>query len=208
MQVSYPEKYYEKVKEKFPDLTYKEIDTIVKFGLRSLFINCGYGGDILLKSPYFTMYIGRLFKDKNVFSKYKVLKESIKLRIKYKRSKTQWDGYYYFGLTDEQFNEYLSNFKNSGMGDKSKGRRRNKICFKNIFAYKLLDECLLHKKYKHIFKLKFEIDVGFTFYKEEYTTRHAQYILRKKDYKWEPIEYETTRYGHKYVRHSYINKQK
>lgn len=206
MQLAYPEKYYDKVKERFPNLTYREIDTIIKFGLRSLFINCGYGGDILLRAPYFTMYIGKIFRDEHFFNKYKILKESIKLRIKYKRAKTQWDGYYYFGLTEEQFQEYLSNFKNTGMGNKSKGRRKYKITFKDIILYKLLDECRLHKKYKHIFKIKFDLDVGFNVFKQEYTTRNAQYILIKKDNKWEPVEYETTRYGNKYVRHSYINK--
>lgn len=207
MEITYPEKYYEKVKEKFPDLTYKEIDTIVKFGLRSLFINCGYGGDILLKSPYFTMYIGKFFKDKLLFFKYKILKESIKLRIKYKRSKKQFDGYYYFGLDDKQFDEYLNNFRNTGLGNKSKGKRRTKITFYNIKAFKLLDECLLHSFNKHIFKLKFNEDVGFTFFKKEYSTYNAEYILRKKDSKWESIEYTKTRYGNKYVKHSYINKK-
>lgn len=208
MQLSYPEKYYEKVKERFPDLTYREIDTIIKFGLRSMFINCGYGGDILLKAPYFTMYIGKFFKDKLMYTKYKILKESIKLRIKYKRSKTQWDGYYYFGLSEEEFQDYLSNFKNTGMGNSSKGRRRKKIIFKKIKCYKLLDECKLHTINKHIFKIKFPEDFGFSFWKENYATYNAQYILRRKDKEWEHIEYEINRYGNKYVKHSYINKQK
>ena len=208
MQLAYPEKYYEKVKERFPELTYREIDTIVKFGLRSLFINCGYGGDILLKAPYFTMYIGKIFKDKLKFVKYKILKQSIKLRIKYKRAKTQWDGYYYFGLTEDEFQEYLNNFRIYGQGNKSKGARRRKITFPKIKCYKILEECKIHPIYKHIFKLKYPEDVGFTFWKENYATYNAQYILRKKDYEWEEVEYITTRHGNKYVNHSYLNKQK
>ena len=208
MQLAYPEKYYEKVKERFPDLTYREIDTIVKFGLRSLFINCGYGGDILLRSLNFTMYIGKIFKDKLKFAKYRILKESIKLRIKYKRAKTQWDGYYYFGLSEEEFQEYLNNFRELGQGNKSKGARRRKTIFSKIKCYKLLEECKIHPIYKHIFKLKYPEDVGFTFWKENYATYNAQYILRKKENNWEEIEYKTTRYGSKYVNDSYLTKQK
>ena len=143
-----------------------------------------------------------------MFYKYRVLKESIKLRIKYKRAKIQWDGYYYFGLSEEEFQEYLSNFKNSGMGNASKGRRRRKTVFKKIKCYKLLEECKLQNINKHIFKLKYPEDVGFTFWKENYATYNAQYILRRKDKEWEHIEYEINRYGNKYVKHSYINKQK
>lgn len=207
MQLAYPEKYYEKVKERFPDLTYREIDIIVKFGLRSLFINCGYGGDILLKSPYFTMYIGKIFRDSKMFLKYKLLKHSIKLRIKYKRAKTQWDGYYYFGLSEDEFQEYLSNFRNTGMGNKSKGARRRKITFKKIKCYKILEECLIHPTNKHIFKLKYPEDVGFVFWKENYATYNAQYIMRKKENGWETIETVKTRYGNEYINHSYLNKQ-
>lgn len=205
MELAYPEKYYEKVKERFPDLTLREIDTIVKFGLRSLFINCGYGGDILLKSPYFTMYIGKFFKDRLMFYRYKLLKQSIKLRIKYKRAKTKWDGYYYFGLNEEQFQDYMSNFKNTGMGKKSRGNRKQKITFRKLKAYKLLDECLIHKQNKHIFRLSFPEDVGFTFYKEEYTTRNAQYIMRKVNDEWQEIEYFKTLRGHQRVKNIYIN---
>ena len=162
----------------------------------------------MLHSPYFTMYIGKIFNDKLKFFNYRILKESIKLRIKYKRAKTQWDGYYYFGLSDEEFEQYLTNFREFGQGNKSKGARRRKITFPKIKCYKLLEECKIHPINKHIFKLKYPEDVGFTFWKENYATYNAQYILRRKDDEWEPIEYKTTRYGNKYVNHSYLNKQK
>ena len=203
MQLAYPEKYYEKVKERFPDLTYREIDTIVKFGLRSLFINCGYGGDILLKAPYFTMYIGRFFSDAKLFWKYRVLKESIKLRIKYKRAKTEWDGYYYFGLSDEEYQEYLSeNFKPRKT---NQGLHRTKFRFKKIKCYKLLEECQLYPIFKHIFRLKYPEDVGFSFWKENYATYNAQYILRKNNNNWETIEIKDKK--SKYINRNNIKKK-
>lgn len=205
MQVAYPEKYYEKVKERFPDLTYREIDTIVKFGLRSLFINCGYGGDILLHSPKFTMYIGKLYKDIKWQLKYRDIKKSIKLRIKYKRAKTQWDGYYYFNLNDEEFQEYLSNFRDYGLGNKSKGLRRRKITFHDLRLYKIMEESQLYHFGKHIFKVKYPEDVGFYFKKEKYSTYNAQYILTKKDNVWKPVECDSTKNNKQYV--NYLKKQ-
>ena len=35
MKIAHVEDYYEKIKEKFPDLSIKQIDEIIKFGMRS-----------------------------------------------------------------------------------------------------------------------------------------------------------------------------
>jgi len=46
----------------------------------------------------------------------------IKLRIMYRRKKVQWDGFYYFALTEEQYKQYLE-LKNK------KGRPRKNFVF-------------------------------------------------------------------------------
>lgn len=180
------EKYYDKVKEKWPELTKKQIDKIIKRGLRSLYLYNLYGGDVLLKHKKYTMYFGRLFYSNLVFYKYWKIKWKIKLRIQYKKHKTQYDGYYYFGLTDELFKEYRSKIK-------PKGRRRRRYKFEKLMLFKILDECLLQHQFKHIFRIRYPEDCGFTMYKTEYLASDFDYILkRNSDNSIEPIAYEQT----------------
>ena len=94
MELKRVEDYYDQIKEKFPEITEKQIDKILKFGFRSFYTHTLYGGDVLSKSPYFTMYCGKMFGDNLMYYKYWLLKSRIKLRIKYKRNKTPYSGYY------------------------------------------------------------------------------------------------------------------
>lgn len=187
------DKYYDIVLDRWPELTRKQVDKIVKHGLSSLYLYNLYGGDVLLKNNNYTMYFGKLFKSGKIFYKYWQIKWKIKLRIKYKKAKTKYDGYYYFGLTDNEFKRYKAKIK-------STGRRREKFKFEKLFLYKILDECLLHKEYKHIFKIKYPEDCGFTMFKTEWTARDFDYILRRnKENFIEPVSYEQTN-GNKYVK--------
>ena len=184
MEIKYIEDYYDKVKEKYPELTEKQISRILTYGFQSYYLHTIYGGDILSKSPYLTVYCGKCFVDPKKFGYYRAIKKAIKLRVKYSRARTQWDGYYYFGLDDEEFEYYKSQMKKSG-------RRRQKFHFKKLLLYKILDELLITKRYSHIFKMPYPIDVGFLHNREDVVTRNFEYILRRnKDKQWEPVSYE------------------
>lgn len=186
MELATCDKYYDKIKEKWPDLTKKQIDKIIKHGLLSLYMYNLYGGDVLLKHSKFTMYFGKLFRDNLIFYKYWQIKWKIKLRIKYRKEKTKYSGYYYFGLTDELFQEYKSQMK-------STGRRRQIFHFEFLKLYKILDECALRHEFKHFFKMKYPEDCGFTMWKKDYDARNFEYIYkRNKDNELEPVSYEQT----------------
>lgn len=184
MEIKYIEDYYDKVKEKYPELTEKQIEKILTFGFRSFYTHTLYGGDILSKSPFLTVYCGKCFVDKNKFMEYRQLKLRVKLRIKYKKAHTQWDGFYYFGLSDSEYEYYLSQKKPTG-------KRRQKFHFKNLYLFKIKDEILLNKRKTHVFRIPYPIDCGFSIYKEDVVTRNFDYILRRnKDKQWEPVSYE------------------
>lgn len=158
MEIRRIEDYYDRIKEKFPELTEKQISKILTFGFRSFYTCNLYGGDVLSKSPYLTVYCGKTFVDTLKFLKYREMKLRIKLRVKYKRNKTKWDGYYYFGLNDEDFEYYKSQMKKPG-----KGRRRLKFHFKKIKLHKIIEEVLLSKKFNHVFRIPYPLDAGFAF---------------------------------------------
>lgn len=178
------EKYYDKVLEKFPELSRKQVDKIIKHGLSSLYMLNLYGGDVLLKHPKYTMYFGKLFNNRLTFLKYSVIKWKIKLRIKYKRNKTQYSGYYYFGLSDSLFDSL--NFIYS--------KKRRNIHFKNIKFYKILEECTVDHRFNHFFRVKYPEDCGFTMFKTDYTVKYAEYICKRNSKgEIEPVSYETNR---------------
>ena len=166
MDIVYAEKYYKQVKERFPMLSEKQIDKIIKYGLRSFFAHNKFGGDVLLKSNYYTGYVGRLFINMKWFAIYYVNKMKLKLRIKYKRSKTVFNGKYYFGFKEHEYQEWFGGSK-----------RKHKILnFPYIKIYKLYDECALYKP-DYIFEFDHE-DEGF--YKKKTKFKISRYHLVSK----------------------------
>lgn len=177
--------YVDKVAEKFPTIPKKSIRRIIEFGSRSFYANTYYGGDILLKSPYFTLYCGNMYSNNWDFYRYWVLKFTIKYRILYARKKKTYDGYYYFGLTEENYQEYKKQFK-------SKTKRRQKITFVDIFLFKMLEECLLWRNYKHFFRIPIKEESKFKIRLEQLTTRDMEYLgKRNGDQSIEYINNET-----------------
>jgi len=60
----------------------------------------------------------------------------------FQRTKSTWDGFYYFAITENQYIEYLKQSK-----------KKYKV-FKNVLLYKLLDECKISEHSKpYIFRL-------------------------------------------------------
>lgn len=175
------EKYYDLVQQRWPELSHKQIDKIVKHGLLNLYMYNLYGADILLKTNDYTMYFGKLFKSDLVFYKYWLIKWKIKLRMKYLKAKTKYDGYYYFGLTESEWEKYKE----------QKKHRRTKMHFDQLMLFKIREECELHHQLKYIFRVPFPEDCGFRMYKKDWTTKGVEYIAkRNKDNTIEPISYE------------------
>lgn len=176
--------YVDRVSERFPTIPKKSIRRIIEFGSRSFYMHNYYGGDILLKSPYFTLYCGRIFANNISFYSYWILKFKIKYRIQYIRRKTVYDGYYYFGLTENDYQEYKKKLK-------SKTKRRQKITFKNIFMFKILDECVLYRHYIHFFKVPIKEEGKFKIFQDELITRNAEYLgKRSGDQSIDYVNYE------------------
>lgn len=184
MELATCEKYYDKVLERFPELSKKQVDKIIKRGLRSLYMYNLYGADVLLKHPKYVMYFGKLFNDGLVFTKYALIKWRIKLRIIYKRQKRKYDGYYYFGVSNKTFKEL----------DFVDNKRRKHLYFKGIKLYKILDECLIDKRFDHFFKVAYPEDCGFTMWKKDYTLKNVEYVYKRNpDKSIEPVSYERNR---------------
>ena len=181
MKDTYVNDYVDEVNEKFPEFTKEDIKKILNFGWRSIYLLNVYGADTLLKDDSinkFLFYIGRLtFNSLRHYDYYK-FKMVRKLRILYNRRKPEFDGYYYLPLTKRGLEEFKQQYKPN----------RKKYVFTRIHLYKMLDEIKYNKiEYELVLKVHIGIDIGFKFFKEKYETRGFEYIQRRTDNGFEPI---------------------
>ena len=180
MEIKRVEDYYDKIKEKFPDLEMWEIEKILHHGFQSMFTLNNNGADVMLKSQKgFLMYFGRLFNNKDLWWKYRNIKSRIKFRIKYLAKKPVWDGIYYFGLTEEEYNT---------LKNKKKGRYKNKITFPKLRIYKIKEEACLLYNIKYLFKLTGEEDQGLSNTLSNFSTRNIELIeIKDKNGKMQTV---------------------
>lgn len=166
--------YYEEISSEYPDLNKSDIKRILQYGFKSLIIHNNCGGDVCLHQKDFWFYSGQLMNDSLKYFNYYKRKMRVKMRIMYKRWKVEWDGYYYFGLSRKQYDEYL-NSKNK------KGRPKKNFIFNKVYLYKIFDECnIIHSGDVAIFRIPHPIDQGFTMYKEILKTDKAELILERE----------------------------
>ena len=174
MEIKYLEDYLDKMCEKYPEISKVSMQKILAYGLRSMYLHNLYGADTLHKIPTFTMYCGKLFTDDLRFYKYWKMKTTKKLRIMWNKRRPKYDGYYYFGLTDKQYQELLSQQPHYG-------RKKKKFKFTKVRFHKILEEVEIAHQFKHVFRIPYPEDVGFTIWKENCILRDFEYIYRRRD---------------------------
>lgn len=131
MKITNIDDYVNAVQEVFPEFTKNEIKRILVYGWKMILQYVNAGNDFSIITPRDFFFIGKIPSEPlQVYKKYhKQLAKRI--AFMFKRTKSEWDGYYYFTLRENQYKDYLL-----------QSRRKNKI-FKNIFIYKILDEAKL-----------------------------------------------------------------
>ena len=173
--------YYDEVQKEFPLVPRKDIERILKFGWKQLYLHNSYGGDVIITDNTFWCYIGFMTKNSLQHFKYYVRKLITKIRILYRRKKIQWNGYYYFGLTEDQYQNYLSQIN-------KRGRHKKYFNYGNCILFKLLDECKVQENgKKYIFKVPYISDFGMKLYKKNFISGEAELIITRETQKFKDI---------------------
>lgn len=173
------EDYIPQIKKEFPYLSEKMIKKILDFGLKAYFHAKRFGCDILFKDQNnrkVTIFQGTLSLDPLKRYNVGLAKWRLKERYLYRAKKIEWDGYYYFGLTEGRYQEVKIQMEN---------RRRKVYEFKNIFFYKVKAEIQHDHSIKHVFRIQYPIDCGFKFYNKNFRTRNFEYLGENIIYKWD-----------------------
>lgn len=173
--------YYEEVQKKFPVIPSSDLHKILNYGWRQLYLVNSYGGDVLIKDKQFWFYIGALRIDSIKHFNYYKIKLINKTRVMFRKKKMQWDGYYYFGLSEERYQEFINS-------KKKRGRPRKIYNFGNILLYKLWEECsLAESNLKYFFRIPYRVDMGFIYHHKELITGDAEFILEREPLKFQDI---------------------
>ena len=160
--------YVEQVHEKFPDLTEQEIKRILVYGWKMILQYVNGGNDVSIITNKFFFFIGRIpTKALDVFNLY-CKKLSQRIKYMFKRTNSEWDGYYYFSRSESQYKEYLK-----------QNRKKIKV-FKDVYLYKLLEELKIKENMNpYIFRLnESKTDRMFKYYKE-LKTKDAELIIQR-----------------------------
>ena len=188
MELKKVQDYYEELFKLYPDVPKRDIKRIMQFGLKSFLMHNNYGGDVLIQNPSMWLYCGKLMKDSIKYFEYYKRKMIIKIRIQHKRLEIPWDGYYYFGLFEHQYEEYLSQ-------KKRRGRPKKHFKYGNVVLYKYFDECNLRNSGAvAIFRVAFPDDFGLTMYKPDYKTDKAELFLERNPLTFKDILASNYRY--------------
>lgn len=181
MQIKTIKDYYNQLYELFPDVPKEDIKRIVNFGWKSLYLHNSYGGDTFIQDKNIWCYIGKLSDNSLKWFHYYKRKLSLKIRILYRRKKIKWNGYYYFALTDKQYNEYINQ-------KKKRGRPRKIFKFEKIFLYQILNECeISESEKKYIFQIPYMTQLKYKFYISELITDKAELIITRDPLKFKDI---------------------
>lgn len=181
MQIKTSKDYIDDLQNLYPQIDRKDLEKIMNYQFRQLYLHNSYGGDTFIQDKEIWMYVGFLRKDSVSYFNYYAKKLSKKIRILYKRKKLKWDGYYYFTMTDNQYQEYL-------LQQKSKGRRRTYFNMNNIFMFKIEYECRIRQHdSKYIFKIKSPYDLGFLKYYKEVKLKNPELIEIRKPLNFKDI---------------------
>lgn len=160
--------YIDLMHERYPYIPKDDLMKILVFGFEQYDRLNRFGADVHVCNGRHKTYCGHLFNDDTSRAKYILSKRSKKLRWTKAYEKYQYNGRYYFGLTEEEWNDCMS-------------RRSKTKIFKNIKLYKLEEECLSHKKFKHFFYINYPIDVGWSFVKDKLVSKYHVYFAYRDE---------------------------
>jgi hypothetical protein len=168
--------YLPELQEKFPYLCKKDIKLAVEYGWRMLYWYTLYGCDSLITMPRenFWCYFGYLTSDSLRHFTYYIKRLCKKIRILYHHKKPEWNGYYYFGLNEEEYSD-LKKTKTQV------GRKRVHFTFGKKVSYKILDEAKIRYSWSRcIIGYKYPVDMKDSFYTEVTKCDNPEIILERE----------------------------
>lgn len=178
MNVKEIDEYYnDQIKFLHPYLKKDDFIKIMTYGFRTFLNLTKHDADISIKTWRHTAYCGYLFKNIDKWWQYMYDKHKIKLRLVYNFTLQEFNGIYYFGLTDEEYKKYKSKLT------------RKTVTFNDVLLFKIKEECFLYKLSTHFFAVYRPVDLGFVYHDDVLIARNFKEIAYR-DEKGKIVNYE------------------
>lgn len=165
MKITTVNDYVDKVHEDFPELTRDEVKRILLYGWKQILQYVVVGNEISIQAEKYFCFIGQIPQTGlGAFQKY-CRKLANRIAYMFRRTKSEWDGYYYFTRSENQYKEYL------------KQKRCKYKVFKDVFLYKLYEELkVANPSAPYIFRLDEDKTSYMHKYYKEIRTENAELI--------------------------------
>lgn len=152
----------------YPSLSEDEIRAVLKHGFAKLYELNRQGGDVNIRDWRCLAYFGYRFTDIPTWIRYRCSKYRRKLRMTYNYTYQQFDGNYYFGVTEEEYQKYR------------KSTKKYRYVFHNVILFKIPEECFMRPSLKHFFQIYYPIDIGFQCKKDKIASKNYKYFAYRK----------------------------
>ena len=163
--------YLDALQEQFPEMSKEDIKRILGLGFNFIRKIIALWGVVKIGNKKLRAEIRKTVPSEAALQKNKRDAE-IKARIKWNRGIKEYDGYYYFTLSEKRYKAL----------NKKALRKHEDINFGNIMLYKSAEECWMERMYNtRFFRVQWPIDCGFTMYKENFTTNQYEYLGNERE---------------------------
>lgn len=168
--------YVDEVWEYYPEVHRDDIKRILVYGWKMILQYISMKNDLNVKTRNFFMFIGTIPSSPLAAFKKYCFKLAKRIEYMFRRTQSKWDGYYYFARTEKQYQDYLS-----------QSRKKYKI-FKDVFLYKLLDQCKVQEHDRpYIFRLSEDKTAWNRKYYKELKSDKAELIIQRDPLKMKDI---------------------
>lgn len=169
--------YLPALEEQFPTVPREDIKRAVEYGWRMFYYYNLRGCDTLISSSKYRywFYSGELTCDSIKHFNYYRRMLRRKLRVLYSKKVKEWDGYYYIGLTDGEYNSMMEALSSK------RGRKKKNFTFYNKLSLKIYDEAKVYYSWSRcIVRYQPVTDLGYAFYKGELKCTPEIMMVRDK----------------------------
>jgi len=171
--------FIDDVWKKFPDLTRTEVKKLLAHGFRRMHSSIKYGCAISLQVKKYInciAHIGVIYLNPE-----KQIKEYSARRDKKFRKIEGWkkplfDGYYYIGLNDTAFEDWI----------KVNKKARTTLNFANILPRRIQEEIYYKAKHLHVFKFQRKTFKGWSYWVENLKLRNVEYVGEVYNHQFTP----------------------
>lgn len=175
------EDYIPALQEEFTYLCESDIRTIVKYMWRMIPRFTLRRQDIIISNKDLWLLIGYLRRNPIAHFNYYLRKLASKCRLFYMIKKTEWDGYYYFGLYKDELEEFKK-----GIG--KRGAPKRWYYFNKKILFRVFDEA----NYKYsgavaILRVKPVVYLGYSFYKPVIKCERPEIVLEREPLKFKDV---------------------